>query len=173
MTLEQKTVYDTAISEGASPLFAKTIVAQTMHESANFSSNVYKKNNNPMGMKMPSVRKSPYILGPGTKPPGNEGATPYAKYASLKDAIRDLFNFYRYNKYNFDFSKDITVNDFSERLRQKSYFGNTLAAKQIYIAGLTNNLKKLGEGLGGVKKSGGAVMIGLLILISISYILLK
>lgn len=138
----QKIVYDTAKGQGANDMFAKIIVSQLGHESADFKSNVFLKNNNANGMKVPSKRKSPYIAGSGTKPPSNEGKTPYARFASLEDNVKDLFLWLTYNKIDH---KTITgVEDYAERLRQRSYMGNTEAGKKIYIAGLSRRFKALG-----------------------------
>ncbi len=149
---EHKIVFDTAIAAGINPDTAKLLLAQMMHESANFTSNVYKANLNPMGMKLPSIRKDPYIAGPGTQPPGNEGKTPYARYTSLPNAVRSLLNWLSYNK--IDPNKISGINDYAEKLRQRSYFGNTQSAKAIYVAGLTNNLKKIGPLAAGAVTTG-------------------
>ena len=165
-SLEQ-TVYDTAISEGATDTLARIILAQVKHESANFSSNVFKRNNNPMGMKMPSKRKTVWIAGAGTKPPGNEGATPYARYNSLADAIHDLFNWLHYNK--IPVNEIQSVSQYSELLRQRSYMGNTETAKKIYIAGLSKWMKEIGGAVSGSSLSFFliAVILTTLILITL------
>lgn len=165
LTSYDNIVYDTARDEGASDIFAKIILSQLKHESSNFTSRVFKLNNNPMGMKFPSKRKSPYISGKGTKPPGNEGATPYAKYNSLSDAVRDLFHWLSYN--GIDTSNIQTVEDYSERLRQRGYMGNTQEAKRIYIAGLSRYLKSLS----GATLGGGSILILFVALSAIIYLL--
>jgi uncharacterized FlgJ-related protein len=161
----KKIVYDTAISEGASPAFAKIIVAQLQHESADFKSNVFKKNNNANGMKVPSRRKSPFIAGKGTQPPGNEGKTPYARFNSLQDNVRDLFHWLKYNK--VPFKSITTVSAYAEELRKRSYMGNTEAGKKIYIAGLSRYLKKIADditkGPTPGEAAGGMAVIGIII----------
>lgn len=147
----EEIVYKTATAQGATDTFARIVIAQMKHESANFTSNVFLRNNNPMGMKMPSKRKSPYIARAGTQPPGNEGATPYARYNSLSDATKDLFHWLNYKGIKWASIK--TVSDYAEQLRRASYMGNTQEAKQIYIAGLTRYLngiagKVAGQGSG-------------------------
>lgn len=139
---EHETVLKAAVKEGATNAFAQLVLTQMMHESADFTSNVYKRNNNPMGMKVPRVRKSPYILGSGTKAPSNEGSTPYARFASLTDAVKDLFHWLRYNKIRFNEME--TIKQYVEALRSKSYFGDSASGAKIYTAGLINNFKKLG-----------------------------
>ena len=50
MTLDQQ-IYDTAIKNGFNPMAAKLIVAQARFESADYTSNVFKQNNNTSGFK--------------------------------------------------------------------------------------------------------------------------
>lgn len=164
----EQAVIDTAISEGAKEDFARIVLAQFKHESSNFKSNVYKKNNNPMGMKVPYKRKSPFIAGAGTKPPSNEGATPYARFRNIQDATRDLFHWLRYR--NIDFTKIDNVEDYSEKLRQKSYMGNTQAAKKIYIAGLSRWLKSMS---GYISSSTFPVMLLVILAISFYFLIYK
>jgi hypothetical protein len=161
----EQTVYSTAIAEGASDSFARILIAQLKHESADFTSHVFKTDNNPMGMKMPSVRKTPYIAGKGLQPPGKEGATPYAHYNNLSDAVKDLFNWLNYNKINWKVITSVPV--YAELLRQKSYMGNTQEAKNIYIAGLTRYLNGV---LG--KVSGANSFVILFIIALFSYFLI-
>jgi len=139
---EHDTVLKVAVNEGASNAFAQIVLTQMMHESADFTSNVYKKNNNPMGMKVPRVRKSPYILGAGTGAPSNEGPTPYARFASLSDAVKDLFHWLKYNKIKYN--QLTNIQDYVAALKSKSYFGSSDSGAKIYTAGLINNFKKLG-----------------------------
>jgi len=139
---EHVTVLQAAVNEGATNAFAQLVLTQMMHESADFTSNVYKRNNNPMGMKVPRLRKSPYILGAGTKAPTNEGPTPYARFASLTDAVKDLFHWLRYNKIKFN--EISTISQYVAALKSKSYFGNSDSGAKIYVAGLINNFRKLG-----------------------------
>ena len=54
-------------------------------ESANFKSNVYRRNNNPFGMHVPSRR--PFL---GTRGSGSEySGMYYARYKSLYEALQD------------------------------------------------------------------------------------
>ena len=143
----QKIAYDTFISEGVNSETAKILVAQMMHESKNFTSNVFKTDNNPMGMKVPKTRET-LAIGPGkTKAPGKNGDIgSYAKFNSLEDAAKDLLLWHKANK--IDINNYNTPELYSEVLRSKNYMGQTEQAKNIYIAGLRNNLKtiKLDDG---------------------------
>lgn len=173
MTREQQIVYD--IAKAGKVAKPELIVAQMMHESQNFTSHVYKANNNPMGMKMPSKRKSPYILGPGTKPPPKEGPTPYAKYASLGDSAKDLLHYLAFNKVTTPANID-SVEHYAEALRAYGYMGKSQSGKAIYVAGLNNNLKKLGATLqGGTKanKNGLGTIAGIFIVLLLASFLIK
>lgn len=87
----QEVVYNTLIDKGINSQSAKLMVAQMMHESKNFTSNVFKTDNNPMGMKIPRNRET-LVAGPGkTKAPGKNGDIgAYARFDSLSDAAKDL-----------------------------------------------------------------------------------
>lgn len=123
------------------PFYAqKLVAAQAMHESANFSSNVYQKNRNAFGMKMPSVRKSPYIQGAGTAAPASEGATPYASYATLEDSVKDVLHLYAYNGVNWSAIKSPA--DFAAWLKQKSYYGGDQLA---YTAALSKWMETMSD----------------------------
>jgi Mannosyl-glycoprotein endo-beta-N-acetylglucosaminidase. len=121
----QNTVYKTAINAGVNDVPARLIVSQFAHESANFTSPVFIRNNNPMGMKVPSVRKSPYILGAGSKAPSNEGATPYARYASLTDATLDFLHWLKFNHVN---PNSLTTPEiYASVLKSKGYYGASIS----------------------------------------------
>lgn len=121
----------------------KLLMAQAMHETARFTSNVFFKNNNAFGMKMPGRRKSPFIAGAGTKPPSNEGDTRYAFYYTVKDSFLDRLHLAKYNGWNWN---DVdTVQKFVAKIAKQSYFGSnpTATAINIYTAGMNNNLALL------------------------------
>lgn len=90
-------IYDTAIKQGFTPTAAKFVVGQARFESANYTSAVFKANNNTSGMK--------YIGQPlatkGTLAPANERSAScrnggtcvnsdhYAKFNSVQDSATD------------------------------------------------------------------------------------
>jgi hypothetical protein len=137
-------IYNTAIDQGFNPYSAKLIVAQARFESANYTSNVFLKNNNTSGIK--------YIGQPnatqGTlSPEGNY----YAKFNSIEDAINDKI----IRLYNITMSgvtpqqlKDSTdADDFARLLKKRRYYGDGVygtpeAEKEIsnYASGLKARL---------------------------------
>lgn len=116
-------ILKTATKQGVPVSVAKNMAGQAAHETANFSSNVLKKNNNLFGMKLPSVRKSPFIQGAGTQPPAIEGSTPYASYSSPENSVKDLIHWFQYQKINYDQVK--TPEAYAAWLKSKGYYGPT------------------------------------------------
>ena len=97
------------------------VVAQAKLETANFTSNVFLKNKNYFGMKMPRVRPTVAIAG-GLKAPSNEGATPYANYASESDSVTDLMLWFDYTKFPTSVN---SVDDYARELKKRNFFGST------------------------------------------------
>jgi hypothetical protein len=134
MILEQK-IYDLAISEGFSPSSAKLIVAQSKLESTNYTSSVFRNNNNMFGMK--------YVGQPlaqrGSLAPANERSDScksggacvdrdfYAKYNSPLDSAKDVLQrLYKKTRNGIGFNelKDVKdADDFSKKLKTRNYFG--------------------------------------------------
>lgn len=116
-------IYAALKKENVPDVNARIIIAQARHETANFSSNPFLKNNNIAGMKMPSIRKSPFIISSGTAAPAIEGSTPYAKYASIEDSARDVVHWLKYQ--NAEWNKIATPEDYASFLKSKNYYGPT------------------------------------------------
>jgi flagellum-specific peptidoglycan hydrolase FlgJ len=142
MSLDQ-TIYDVAIRNGFSPATSKLIVAQARLESANYSSNVFKQNNNLFGMKyvgQPLATK-------GTPAPQSERSSTdkitnyYAKYNTPEDSVRDVVE-RLYSKTiggvtQMQLQNAMTPEDFAEYLKKRGYFG--VSASQ-YAKGLKSRL---------------------------------
>lgn len=142
MTKEQyqQVVYDTARKCGLNDVQAKIIVSQATHESGNFSSNVFKTDNNAFGLKMPSKRPRTYIARASNIVMRAEGSTPYAHYSSLQQCITDLIKgWHVYNK--TDWSKLQTPEQYAAYLKSKSYYGDS---QENYTAALKRFFSKLG-----------------------------
>jgi len=153
--------YNIAIDLGLSDAQAKLIASQAAYETANFTSNVFKLNNNPAGIMF--INK-PYQKNAtaGSSFPSNESKTAkYAKFLTIKDGFKDMI---RITYPSLIQSTDSTT--YAAKLKaQKYYTGN----QEIYSAGLTRywNLTK-----DFVKKKNS--IIGILLIIStITFILLK
>ena len=131
MTLDQQ-IYDTAIKNGFNPMAAKLIVAQARFESADYTSNVYKQNNNTSGIKFigqpNAVRGS---LAPANERTCNGGCNGdyYAKFNTIQDAINDkiarLYNITMRGVTPQQLKDSTDANDFANKLKQRGYFGST------------------------------------------------
>lgn len=123
-------IYDTAIGQGFTPTAAKLVVAQARFESADYTSNVFKLNNNTSGMK--------YVGQPlatrGTPAPKNEqrcnggcNSDYYAKFASVGDSAKDKIvrNYgVTMGGVNPEQLKNVkSAEEFAELLKKRSYYG--------------------------------------------------
>lgn len=136
------------LAKGVPDLVMRNMLAQFAHETAGFTSNVFIQNNNVGGMKVPVVRKSPYIQTAGTAAPSSEGGT-YAKYATPVDSALDVLHLFEFNKVVF--ANIQTVSQFAAWLKQKSYYGAPLVT---YEAGLNYWLPIVNESLQTLENSG-------------------
>lgn len=103
-----------ASGEGYSLNMCKYITAQSMHETADFTSGVYRTNHNMFGMRQPSKRETTSL--------GAVGG--YASYASDEDSIRDMLLYLDYVGCPKDFA---TIKEYIQFLKSKSYFTDTFA----------------------------------------------
>jgi len=128
-------IYDTAVRQGFTPTAAKFVVAQARFESSNYSSNVFKNNNNTSGMK--------YIGQPlatrGTLAPLSErsqtcqkggscqNSDHYAKFASVADSASDkierLYNITMGGVTPQQLKNAKTPEEFAQLLKARGYYG--------------------------------------------------
>jgi len=99
--------------------YADLVIAQAKHESANFTSKVYKTDNNPFGMKVPSKRE--FLGTPGMK--ASDGGN-YAHYESDSVAFKDLLKWMRATRFPTDCE---TVEQYAAELRARKYYTDSLA----------------------------------------------
>jgi flagellum-specific peptidoglycan hydrolase FlgJ len=103
--------------------YADFVIAQAKHESANFTSKVYRANNNPFGMKVPSKRG--FLGSQGTPAPASEGKNMfYARYESDTVAFKDFLKYLRAVRFPVDLD---TVEDYALALKGKGYYGDTVS----------------------------------------------
>lgn len=99
------------------------IIAQAKLESGNFTSRVFKTDNNYFGMKLP-VKRPTVAAGPGLmSPEGNN----YAHYNSESDSVTDLLLWMEYTK--FPVSVD-SPEQYTRELKSRNYFG---ASEVVYL----------------------------------------
>lgn len=90
------------------------ILAQSKLETANFTSNVYRNNNNLFGMNVPTKR--PFLGERGS--PSPEGGI-YAKYKNDLTSVRDYVEWLRYTKFP---TYSMTPETFVNQMKQRGYF---------------------------------------------------
>lgn len=114
-------IYMLLINAGFSEKFAMYITAQAAHETANFSSAIYKNNLNAFGMK--------YI---GQKEALME-KNGYAYYADYSQSVNDYKRLFK----SYGIVSLVTIESFVSFLKTKRYFEATIAE---YLAGVKHFL---------------------------------
>lgn len=134
MSVEQR-IRLQVISRGLPPNFQKLLVAQAKHETANFSSNAFKKNNNLYGYK--SVKGAKWQTGAGiTSSEGNA----YAHYASIEDSVNEVIDWIKRRQKEGKFPADLRMinsSEYAQLLKNSGYYGDTVAN---YTRGLNHYL---------------------------------
>jgi len=107
----------------------KLLQAQAIHETANFTSRLFKENNNVFGMKIPQQRQTLNVA------PGNQQ---FSQFVSVDDSIRDML------LYLDHFRIPLNQNDafmYAQILKDKNYYEDPV---EIYFKGLVNGLQIVG-----------------------------
>jgi len=100
----ETTIRDTAAQMGMPTNMQYLLVAQAKFETANFTSNVFKTNNNLYGYKR--VAGAKYQIGLGLiSPEGNN----YADYATLEDSVKEVCAWIRRRQNEGKFPADLTT----------------------------------------------------------------
>jgi len=157
-------IYDVAISEGFNPTAAKLIVAQARFESADYSSNVFKKNLNTSGMKFIGQP----LATRGTPAPANEqrcgggcDSDYYAKFRSVEDSAKDkisrLYNITMRGVTPQQLKNVNNADEFASLLKKRGYYG---APENQYAAGLKAKVLRI-QVVEFVTKNKNMLLIGL------------
>lgn len=145
-------IYDTAIKQGFNPTAAKLIVAQARFESSDYTSNVFKANNNTSGMKFVGQP----LATRGTLAPKSERSRQcvengickdsdhYAKFASVADSAKDKI----VRNYNLTMRgvtpeqlKNVKdADEFANLLKRRGYYGGD---EKSYAGGLKAKLLRV------------------------------
>ena len=149
-------IYDTAIKQGFTPTAAKLIVGQARLESANYTSGVFKANNNTHGMKFIGQP----LASRGSLAPKNERSAScrsggecknsdhYAKFASVQDSATDvvvrLYSITKGGVTPDQLKNAKTPDEFARLLKKRSYYG-------FGAYGTPQAEKEISEYAGGVK----------------------
>jgi uncharacterized FlgJ-related protein len=138
MTLDQK-IYNIAIANGIPDTLAQLIVAQAKHETANYTSNVFKSCNNLFGYK--------YV---GQSLATQCNLSPeldyYARYATIDDSVLEIVKWIKRRVADGKFPSDLatiqTADQYATLLKNAGYYTGTLAAYKnglsFFLASLTN-----------------------------------
>jgi hypothetical protein len=103
------------------PEMARLLVAQSAHETGNFTSQLFKEQNNLFGMRHPRIRKT-YSIGEKNG---------HAVFASVQDSIKDYKIYHTVFNYLPFYS---SVSTFVEALNSRGYF---TAPKEDYKKGVS------------------------------------
>lgn len=130
MTYESR-IYNTALADGMPQFLATCIVLQCAHETAGFTSNVFKTCNNLNGYKWVGQSTA---LGPCLKSPEGDF---YAKYATIEDSVHELTKWIKRRQNEGKFPANLnsitTVDQYAQLLKNSGWYGDTLAN---YVKGL-------------------------------------
>lgn len=130
MTYEQR-IYNKALSLGMPQFVATCIVLQAAHETAGFTSNVFKSCNNLNGYKWVGQSTA---LGPCLKSPEGDF---YAKYATIEDSVTELVAWIKRRQKDGKFPADLntitSLNQYAELLKNSGWYGDTV---YNYVNGL-------------------------------------
>lgn len=96
------------------------ILAQAKHESENFTSDVYRENNNPFGFKKAEKRNQVGEL--GTKAPEEEGGY-YWHYPTDQEAFKDLILYFNQVKFPTKVNNSL---EYATALKVRRYFTDSV-----------------------------------------------
>lgn len=154
-----KQIYNQAIKRGFSPTFANLLTAQARFESADYTSNVYKQNNNLFGYKfVGQAGATRGTVAPKSEWPNANTPSYYAKYKSVEDSANEVINWLlRREKEGKFLIKDLTTaGKYAAALKSGNYYGSSAAD---YGNGLTAKLKLINFNNGPSSNMAGALPI--------------
>jgi len=130
-------IYNTAIQQGFNPMAAKLIAAQARFESADYSSNVFKLNNNTSGIKFIG---QPNAVRGTLSPEGDY----YAHFDTIQDSVNDkivrIYNITMRGVTPKQLKDSTDATEFANLLKQRGYY--TSPASE-YASGLRAKLLKI------------------------------
>ena len=117
---------------GFTPQASEYIAAQARHETANYTSELFRELNNVFGMKLPRVRPTK------AKPSGvtSEGSEA-ARFNSIRDAVDDLSLWFDYNRLGKAYR---SIDAYVSALKQKRYFEAPYMLYLLAMKGRQNQL---------------------------------
>jgi len=110
------------ISKAGYPNLEKFLIAQSKFETANYTSNIFRENNNLFGMKLPKSRST-------TATGENRG---HATFKNTRDSVIDMTKWL--NMYRSQAQRITTLSEYVTFLKSKRYFEDSITN---YLNGLT------------------------------------
>lgn len=177
MTSLDQSIFDAARRQGFSDTSAKLVVAQARLESADYSSGVFKKNNNLFGMKYAGQP----LASKGSAAPASERACNlqcngdfYSYYSSPAKSVEDLLTRnYKITRGGVSFNDLATAStpeDFASKLKARKYYGVTA---EHYARGLKSKLLRI-RVADFIEKNKSMIIFGAgLLLIGTSFLILS
>lgn len=132
------TIFHTALNAGIPEDLAHLILAQAKHETANFTSKVFKKNKNAFGYKYVKGAKWQMLQSGRTSPEGNQ----YAQYINLESSTLEITSwiYRRLKEKKFpDLETIKTPEQYAISLRKTNYYTDSITN---YTRGLRKFLTK-------------------------------
>jgi uncharacterized FlgJ-related protein len=158
----QEVIYQTLIDQKIPPTLAKIVTAQSQYESGNYTSNVFKTDNNAFGYKYVGQK----IATRGLPSPASEGDN-YAHYNSVADSAKEIANWLkrRHKEGKLPALEAITTPaQYSKLIKAAGYYG---ASENTYTKGITKifNSLNINPVIGG--------LTGLIIIAAIFFLIKK
>lgn len=148
-------IFNTARGDGMPLALAELIVSQARHETANFTSNVFRNDNNAFGYKY--VPGAKYQVSKGTP----IGDWYYARYANVVDSTHELTAWIKRRQAEDIFPSDLrlikTADQYAALLKQANYYQDSVSN---YVQGLKRWFQSFADG--GVYTLIGAAVLWLL-----------
>lgn len=121
----------TVYNPGVTDTLASILVAQSRHETGDYTSKFFRVNNNAFGYAR--YAGSPYQVGAGDIADNKQ---PIASYNSIEDSTKEVIDwiYRRFRRGQFPDPASIkTVEQYAEALKEANYYGDSLSN---YLAGL-------------------------------------
>jgi uncharacterized FlgJ-related protein len=167
-------IYNTAIEQGFNATAAKMIAAQARFESADYTSNVFKLNNNTSGIKFigqpNAVRGS---LAPANERTCNGGCNGdyYAKFDTIQDCINDkivrLYNITMRGVTPEQLKNATDSTEFSNLLKQRGYYDSSASE---YASGIRAKLLRINVLDFYTKNSFNIVFVSIVVVTGVFYV---
>jgi len=129
MTSYEKEIRDVLEEEGLEPYVIELLVAQSKHESGNYTNGLTKYNN---VFARHYHKTDTFATSAGAKA---EGHSRFAKYPTIKNATLSQIYYLRRMKYSFEWK---STSDFANELKSKHYYE---APIEVYVSALNRFIK--------------------------------